>query len=82
MTRAALPLVAALAVLAAGGPARADRRSFGWTYEYQTMPEGGLDLEIWATQIRPAFGDPLNGYELASRLSYLGSAPSGTERSG
>src|SRR5262244_3773921 len=73
MTRAAslLSVLAAVAaVLCAPAPARADRRSFGWTYEYQTMPEGGLDLEIWATQIRPAFGDPTNGYELMLEVEY------------
>ena len=51
-----LPAAAALAVLAALAPAaRADRRAFGVTYEYNTMPQGGLDLELWNTQSRTAF---------------------------
>ena len=32
--------------------ARADRRSFGYTYEYATLPEGATELEIWHTQSR------------------------------
>ena len=32
--------------------ARADRRSFGYTYEYATLPEGATELEIWHTQAR------------------------------
>jgi hypothetical protein len=53
---AVLPVAAALAALAALAPAaRADRRAFGVTYEYNTMPEGGLDLELWNTQSRTVF---------------------------
>ena len=32
--------------------ARADRRSFGYTYEYATLPEGQTEVEIWHTQSR------------------------------
>ncbi len=32
--------------------ARADRRSFGYTYEYATLPEGQTEVEIWHTQAR------------------------------
>ena len=32
--------------------ARADRRSFGYTYEYATLPEGATEVEIWHTQAR------------------------------
>jgi len=59
-----------LCVVLASLPARADRRSFGYTYEYQTMPEGGLDLEIWATQIRPQFGDAATGFQLQLEVEY------------
>jgi len=41
--------------------AHADRRAFGFTYEYNTMPEGGVDLELWNTQSRASFpGGPAN----------------------
>jgi hypothetical protein len=30
----------------------ADRKSFGYTYEYATLPEGQTELEIWHTQSR------------------------------
>jgi hypothetical protein len=51
----------AFALLAAGvavsipRAAHADRRAFGFTYEYNTMPEGGVDLELWNTQSRAAW---------------------------
>ena len=64
------PVLACITLVALSLPARADRRSFGYTYEYQTMPQGGLDLEIWATQLRPAFGDPASGYELQLEVEY------------
>jgi hypothetical protein len=32
--------------------ARADRRSFGYTYEYATLPEGQTEVEVWHTQTR------------------------------
>jgi hypothetical protein len=31
---------------------RADRRSFGYTYEYASLPEGQTEVEIWHTQAR------------------------------
>ena len=32
--------------------ARADRKSFSYTYEYATLPEGQTELEIWHTEAR------------------------------
>lgn len=32
--------------------ARADRKSFSYTYEYATLPEGATELELWHTQSR------------------------------
>ncbi len=32
--------------------ASADRRAFGFTYEYPTQPEGAIEIELWNTQIR------------------------------
>jgi hypothetical protein len=68
MRHALLVGIAAAAFVAA--PAHADRRSFGYTYEYQTMPEGGLDLEVWATQVRPEFGDRATGFEFMLEIEY------------
>jgi len=52
----ALVAAAALAAVATLAPAaHADRRAFGVTYEYNTMPQGGLDLELWNTQGRTVF---------------------------
>jgi hypothetical protein len=34
------------------GLARADRKSFSYTYEYATLPEGQTELEIWHTEAR------------------------------
>jgi len=39
-------------------PAHADRRSFAYTYEYQTMPEGETELEIYSTQSRDELTGP------------------------
>ena len=36
-----------LAAVAAIAPARADRRSFVRSYEFQTQPEGNLEVELW-----------------------------------
>jgi hypothetical protein len=59
---------AALVVHAA--TARADRRAFGHVYEYQTMPQGGLDLEIWNTQTRPDLGQDPTAFELQLETEY------------
>ena len=32
--------------------ARADRKSFSYTYEYATLPEGQTEVELWHTQAR------------------------------
>jgi len=63
-----LAVVAVVAALAA--PAHADRRAYGYTYEYQTMPEGGLDLEIWNSQHRPDLSSSANTFELKIETEY------------
>lgn len=47
MTRFVVALIIMVPALA-----RADRRSFGYTYEYATLPEGQTEVEIWHTQAR------------------------------
>src|SRR5689334_9509336 len=42
-------------VLASSSTASADRKSFGYTYGYETLPEGQTELEIWHTQLRDAW---------------------------
>ena len=37
--------------------AHADRRSFSRTYEYQTMPEGDTEVEIYSTWNRTTWAD-------------------------
>jgi hypothetical protein len=54
---AVLISVLAIAFCAWSAPAHADRRSFAQTYEYVTMPRGGLELEFYNTQTRPSFDD-------------------------
>jgi hypothetical protein len=49
--------VAVGAVAAVGGNASADRRAFGFTYEYTTQGEGQVELELWNTQTREGLGD-------------------------
>ena len=49
--------VMAFLVLLAGGPARADRRGYVWTYEYMTMPKGQAELEYYLTVKAPDLGD-------------------------
>jgi hypothetical protein len=39
-------------LLMAPSLARADRKSFSYTYEYATLPEGQTELELWHTQSR------------------------------
>ena len=47
---ATVTIVLALVVLLlASSAARADRRSYVWTYEYQTKPPGGVELEHYMT---------------------------------
>ena len=45
------------AIVAIPGSARADRRSFTRTYEYLTMPKGGLELEFYNTQSTAVLGE-------------------------
>jgi len=44
-----------LLVLLGGNSAKADRRSYVWTYEYQTMPKGKAELEYYLTHKVPDF---------------------------
>src|SRR5215471_9291548 len=62
--------IALTIVFAAAAPARADRRAFGYVYEYQTMPKGGLDLEIWNTQMRPDLSSSASAFELQLETEY------------
>jgi hypothetical protein len=59
MSRARVSLVVALTLSSSlvAGVARADRRSFTRTYEYMTMPKGGLELEFYNTQTTKTFED-------------------------
>jgi len=61
---------AAALVLGQAGTAHADRRAFGYTYEYNTMAEGGLDLELWNTQSRSTFDGGTAGLEWKAELEY------------
>src|SRR5438034_334392 len=62
---------APLLVIALLAPAaHADRRAFIRTYEYQTMPKGGLDLELWNTQARPRWDDAATGQEWKLETEY------------
>ena len=47
MRRFLVPLLLMVPTLA-----RADRKSFSYTYEYATLPEGQTELEIWHTEAR------------------------------
>jgi hypothetical protein len=47
----------AVALLAVGGPARAERRAFTFTYGYATPPEAEVELALWNTQTRDGLGD-------------------------
>ena len=57
-------------VLGHAGAAHADRRAFGYTYEYNTMAAGGLDLELWNTQSRTTFDGGAAGLEWKAELEY------------
>lgn len=37
--------------------ASADRRAFGFTYEYPTQPEGAIEIELWNTQTRDGLNE-------------------------
>jgi hypothetical protein len=71
MFRVSVSLLAlAILTLCASTPARADRRAFLHTYEYQTMAKGGLDLEIWNTQTRPSFDSGTMGQDWRLETEY------------
>jgi len=40
-------------ILTMSGDSYADRRSYVWTYEYQTMPKGRLEAEYYLTEEQP-----------------------------
>jgi hypothetical protein len=66
-------LVAAAAgavVLGQATAAHADRRAFGYTYEYNTMAAGGLDLELWNTQARSSFDGGAASGEWKAEVEY------------
>src|SRR5215813_10998364 len=42
-------------VLSLSSAARADRKSFAYTYEYATLPEGQTEVELWHTQSRDSW---------------------------
>jgi len=50
-------LMAMLVLLFLTGPTMADRRAYVWTYEYLTMPRGGLELENYLDFKAPDWGD-------------------------
>jgi len=75
MSRRTKPYLLVLAGTATLGalatPARADRRAFTHTYEYQTMPEGETELEIYSTQDREKFtGDAAKNFELKLEIEH------------
>src|SRR5262249_51378936 len=69
-TAIAAALTTLAVVAAAPRAARADRRAFGYTYEYNTMPQGGLDLELWNTQGRPRFPEGPASFEWKLEVEY------------
>jgi hypothetical protein len=60
----------AAVLLLAAAPARADRRAFTRTYEYSTMPRGGLELEFYNTQSRPKLDEDASAFELQLEAEY------------
>jgi hypothetical protein len=70
LARSPVPVLVAVTLLAASATARADRRAFTHTYEYQTMPQGGLDLEIWNAQTRPVLSGDATGQEFKLETEY------------
>ncbi len=61
--------IPALVFLAAPA-ARADRRAFAHTYEYVTMPRGGLELEFYNTQTRPSFDSDVQKLGFQIEIEY------------
>ena len=43
-------IMSIVSVLFLSGKAFADRRSYVWTYEYQTMPKGHAEIEYYLTE--------------------------------
>jgi hypothetical protein len=46
-------ILAAVFILSMSEDGYADRRSYVWTYEYQTMPKGRLEAEYYLTEEQP-----------------------------
>lgn len=64
-------LAVVLGLLATEGAARADRRAFTETYEYMTIPQGDVELEVWNTQSRSDFGDNgISAFDLQLEIEY------------
>ncbi|MFQ6034508.1 MAG: hypothetical protein ACE5NM_01495 [Sedimentisphaerales bacterium] len=61
-----------LLVLLGANSAKADRRSYVWTYEYQTMPKGESELEYYLTHKVPDFHkySKKNTWEHQAELEY------------
>ena len=52
LNKAMRVVVPAILLLLAPAVAHADRKSFAYTYEYATLPEGQTEVELWHTQWR------------------------------
>jgi len=64
-------VVVVLALAGAPAVAHADRRAFTHTYEYQTMPEGETELEIYSTQDREKLkGESAKNFELKLEIEH------------
>jgi hypothetical protein len=50
---ASLAMLAAAFITIVPGNSYADKRSYVWTYEYQTMPKGWLEAEFYLTEEQP-----------------------------
>lgn len=69
--RLRLLVLCASTTLFVASTARADRRSFTFTYEYLTQVSGGLELEFYNTQGRSKFGDgAISSWEQQIELEY------------
>ena len=49
---------AVMGLLLLAGDARADRRVFGFSYPYQTLPQGGFEIEHYLDAGLDRFDDP------------------------
>lgn len=66
-----LPAALCAALLLQAADARADRRSFLETYEYMTMPDGDLELELWNRHFRQELAaETARAYQLEIEVEY------------